>query len=27
VNKEAGVIGVRGWVPGGRNSLVNIILK
>lgn len=25
VNKEIGVIGVRGWVPGWRNSYVNII--
>ncbi|MFK7779832.1 MAG: 50S ribosomal protein L3 [Candidatus Gracilibacteria bacterium] len=25
VNKEIGVIGVRGGVPGGRNSFVNII--
>ncbi|PIE85729.1 50S ribosomal protein L3 [Candidatus Gracilibacteria bacterium] len=25
VNKDMGVIGVRGPVPGGRNSLVNII--
>ena len=23
--KEIGVIGVRGWVPGWRNSYVNII--
>lgn len=26
VNKDLGVIGVRGWVPGGRNSIVSIIL-
>lgn len=25
VNKDLGVIGVRGGVPGGRNSIVNII--
>lgn len=25
VNKEAWIIGVRGWVPGWRNSLVKII--
>jgi large subunit ribosomal protein L3 len=25
VNKEINVIGVRWWVPGGRNSYVNII--
>lgn len=24
VNKEASIIGVRGWVPGARNSLVSI---
>lgn len=27
INEEMSVIWVRGWVPGGRNSIINIILN
>jgi hypothetical protein len=25
INKEIRVIGLRGWIPGGRNTIVDII--